>query len=98
MDDTLRVDTSFASQLDQRFVLILFASIATHVIIATWLAHQPSPVEVELAQPVDRFAPLRPIPKLTPPPVASRAALLSCPARPLPPHRAGRASQACSAW
>lgn len=71
MDDTLRVDTSFASQLDQRFLLILFASIATHVIIATWVARQPAPVQVEMEQPSERWlrAPRLPIPKFPPPPV-----------------------------
>jgi hypothetical protein len=88
MDATFRVETSPFSQLDQRFLLILFASIATHVLIATWVAHQPAPpLDVELEQPLDRFAPLHPIPKFAPQPPPAHVARVKpapVPAAPAP--------------
>lgn len=71
MDATLTVDTSPFSQLDKRFLHVLFASMCLHAFIAVWVARQPHVVSDESYETaaVDRFlkAPLLPIPKVFPP-------------------------------
>jgi hypothetical protein len=92
MDTTLPLRSPFA-QLDPRFLLILFASIATHMLIATWVARQPAaPVETELDQPLDRFAPLHPIPKFAPVPAPRVAHVAPAPLAPHGPTGPGRAA------
>src|SRR3954447_1163358 len=71
MDATLRVDTSPFSQIDKRFLHVLFASILVHTMIAVWVQRQPHVAESDAydSAPIDRFlkAPLLPIPKVFPP-------------------------------
>src|SRR5581483_4166591 len=82
MDTTFPLRSPFA-QLDPRFLLILFASIATHALIATWVARQPAaPAETELDQPLDRFAPLHPIPHFAPAPPPRAAHVAPGPSAP----------------
>ncbi len=69
-DDRLTVDTSPLSQIDKRFLHILFASLLTHMLIAVWVNRQPHVVAEDPYETVpDRFtkAPLLPIPKVFPP-------------------------------
>jgi len=68
----LTVDTSPLSQIDKRFLHILFASLLAHLLIAMWVNHQPhvvaeEPVYTERPRERVTLPPLQKIPKSFPP-------------------------------
>ncbi|MBL8949506.1 MAG: AgmX/PglI C-terminal domain-containing protein [Myxococcaceae bacterium] len=70
MDTTLTVDTSPFSQIDRRFLHVLFGSLLVHLTVAVWVNRQPHVAsEDPYERAPDRFsrAPLLPIPKVFPP-------------------------------